>query len=97
MCAASIVTASRWQSTAAMTGVETWMRRMARERGTNCSPRRRAKVNEHKCPVCGQSCDCENYMLYGDCSHDCEEYKRECGLQLYPHSAEPDDYFGREP
>ncbi len=32
---------------------------------------------EHKCPVrgCGQLCDCENQMLYGDCTHDCDSWK----------------------
>ena len=30
---------------------------------------------EHKCPTCGMLCTCENEQLYGDCSHDCDEWK----------------------
>ena len=29
---------------------------------------------KHVCPVCDESCECEDYELYGDCSH-CPPYR----------------------
>lgn len=24
---------------------------------------------KHECPICGETCECEDYWLWGDCTH----------------------------